>query len=106
MTAKPRRYGKLALRVPRIARRVFAPIETPTKRMTGRPWMRLRRLVMKEEPLCRHCTVLGKVRATYEVDHILPLVDGGTDDRSNLQGLCWSCHQTKTRNENDARRKT
>lgn len=32
-----------------------------------------------------------------EVDHILPLRDGGTNARGNLQVLCVPCHAAKTR---------
>lgn len=32
----------------------------------------------------------------YEIDHIKELRDGGTNDISNLQALCISCHRVKT----------
>lgn len=38
-----------------------------------------------------------------EIDHILPLVDGGTHDLDNLQFLCKSCHRSKTARENKDR---
>ena len=34
--------------------------------------------------------------ASYEVDHITPLSEGGTNDRSNLQALRSECHKLKT----------
>jgi len=34
-----------------------------------------------------------------EVDHILPISEGGTNDIGNLQALCETCHAAKTRNE-------
>lgn len=34
-----------------------------------------------------------------EVDHILNKARGGTDHPDNLQTLCASCHQIKTRHE-------
>jgi len=34
--------------------------------------------------------------AGYEVDHILPLSDGGTNEASNLQALCLMCHRVKS----------
>lgn len=49
----------------------------------GREWDRIRRTVLQEEPLCRMCP-----RSSTTVDHIVPKARGGTDDRSNLQGLC------------------
>ncbi|MDD5880399.1 HNH endonuclease [Stecheria intestinalis] len=27
------------------------------------------------------------------MNHILPLSEGGTNDESNLESLCWSCHK-------------
>lgn len=34
--------------------------------------------------------------AGYEVDHIVPLSDGGTNEASNLQALCLMCHRVKS----------
>ena len=34
--------------------------------------------------------------AGYEVDHILPLSEGGTNEASNLQALCLMCHRVKS----------
>lgn len=34
-----------------------------------------------------------------EVDHIRPIALGGEDVAGNIQILCISCHQTKTREE-------
>lgn len=36
--------------------------------------------------------------ASYEVDHIIGLNEGGTNDISNLQALCPNCHSFKTKN--------
>ncbi len=36
---------------------------------------------------------------TYEVDHILPLKDEGTNEENNLQALCPNCHRKKTNKE-------
>jgi 5-methylcytosine-specific restriction protein A len=33
----------------------------------------------------------------WEVDHIVPVVEGGTDDPRNLRLLCLPCHQDRTR---------
>lgn len=35
-------------------------------------------------------------RIGLQVDHILPLSRGGTNNPANLQTLCKSCHDTKT----------
>lgn len=34
-----------------------------------------------------------------QVDHIVPLAKGGTDDLENLQLLCIECHKIKTQRE-------
>ena len=33
--------------------------------------------------------------ATYDIDHIVPLWDGGTNEHVNLQALCLECHRRK-----------
>ena len=57
-------------------------------------WKMLRRAVLFDQPLC-HC---GQIAT--DVDHIVPIdKDGKVWDRSNLQGLCSSCHGAKTKAE-------
>lgn len=34
--------------------------------------------------------------ATYEVDHIIPLYKGGTNETNNLMAMCRNCHGNKT----------
>lgn len=36
------------------------------------------------------------IEARWEVDHILAVADGGTDDPSNLRLLCVPCHHERT----------
>jgi 5-methylcytosine-specific restriction enzyme A len=62
-------------------------------------WDKLRKVVRAEEPLCRMCLAVGMIEATRQVDHIVPfrgLDDPLRLDRSNLQGLCATCHGRKT----------
>lgn len=40
----------------------------------------------------------------YEIDHIIPPSQGGSNDLVNLQALCKSCHKTKTDCESSERR--
>jgi len=55
---------------------------------------------MRREPLCRLCLEMGRISAAVELDHIVPLFGGGSDDASNLQPLCDACHRAKTAREN------
>lgn len=34
-------------------------------------------------------------RAAVEVDHIVPVLDGGTDDPANLRGVGHECHASR-----------
>lgn len=56
------------------------------------------RILIRDAFVCRSC---HRVVSGHEanVDHIVPLEDGGTDDDTNLQTLCRSCHGRKTRRE-------
>ncbi len=51
---------------------------------------------------CKRCHVM--LDATYEVDHIRALEDGGTNDITNLQALCRNCHGNKSLQDNIKRR--
>lgn len=62
----------------------------------GKDWKRLRLLVLEDQP---YCAAFRCCAAAVDVDHILPKRKGGTDARSNLQGLCRSCHSKKTQEE-------
>lgn len=65
---------------------------TRQERGYGAEWQRLRRFVLSNEPLCRHC----KTTPANEVDHIKPLSQGGGYELDNLQPLCKPCHSKKT----------
>ena len=42
---------------------------------------------------CKNCRMYS---AEWEIDHIIPLAAGGTNDNKNLQLLCVDCHKDKT----------
>ena len=46
---------------------------------------------------CAYCR--KKLGDDMHVDHIIPLVDGGANDRKNLQCLCPSCNLSKAAND-------
>ena len=68
------------------------------RRIGARPWARKRRRVLERDGhRCVKCGRAGRL----EVDHIVPLDDGGAAlDAANLQTLCtFPCHAEKTRAE-------
>ena len=52
--------------------------------------------MLQDNPLCVMCERDGRVTLATEVDHIHALVNGGKDERDNMQGLCHECHASKT----------
>ena len=65
-----------------------------------RRWQRLARWFRRRHPLCAdpfgfHAAD-GSPKLGHSVDHIVPRSAGGTDDPTNLQTLCASCHARKT----------
>ena len=67
------------------------------RRLRGRAAVTQRERHLAEEPLCRDCQSYGVERPAEEVDHILPLAEGGTNDPDNLRSLCRGCHRIRTR---------
>jgi 5-methylcytosine-specific restriction protein A len=63
----------------------------------GSGWSRLRAQVLAEEPRCRSCGA-----PSTEVDHTRAKAFGGADDRSNLRGVCATCHKRKTAGDSRA----
>ena len=70
-------------------------LRATSERPSSHLWTKWRDEVLAVEPWCRRCPG----QAT-EVDHIVPLADGGTNRRENLQPLCHECHSWKTMWEN------
>lgn len=63
----------------------------------GRPWRRKRaRILDRDNYLCIMCFELGILTAATEVDHIIGIAEGGTDDDDNLRSLCSRCHARVT----------
>ncbi|WP_336929401.1 HNH endonuclease signature motif containing protein [Acinetobacter tandoii] len=63
----------------------------------GRPWRRLKdKIHLRDGWTCQSCS---RVTTELELDHIINVAQGGTDDESNLQSLCPECHKKKTSKE-------
>ncbi|MGC4366522.1 HNH endonuclease [Hydrogenophaga sp. R2] len=67
--------------------------------MTGRKLQEARARLFSDNPLCVRCSQLGRVTLATERDHVIPLSEGGTDNDSNVQGLCHDCHEEKSLGE-------
>lgn len=73
-----------------------------TKARREKPSYRTRwGLGLKQKWKCGACRkLLGDL---VDVDHIIPLSEGGGNESSNLQLLCVTCHARKTRSERRSR---
>ena len=71
--------------------------EAQDRNRYGTAWRKLRLVVLeRDRRLCQTCLKLGRTVAATDVDHILPIAQGGTNDLANLQCLCSDCHRTKS----------
>jgi RecJ-like exonuclease len=69
----------------------------------SKSWRTLSAQYRKENPVCEVCERKGIIRQATVCDHIKPsrLYPELREDWSNLQALCDSCHQKKSRIERD-----
>ena len=90
---------------PRLATLNTSPVKTltarigATERTRGSKWMKIRAKWLNAHPLCVECEGRGYARPATQLDHIIPLWQGGKDDESNYQSLCVECHAEKTAEE-------
>jgi 5-methylcytosine-specific restriction protein A len=66
------------------------------KRPRGRAGAAQRQRRLATEPFCRDCAAEGYQRPADEIDHIVPLAEGGTDSDDNVRSLCRYCHARRT----------
>lgn len=64
----------------------------------------MRARVLREDPICTcpgcdACSTTGCFRLSTDDDHIVPVAEGGTDDRANHRGMCHPCHEVKAEQE-------
>lgn len=68
---------------------------------TTQRWQRLRKLKLRDKPLCEFCLQVGRIEPANVVDHKIPIKAGGEPypPFDKLTSLCASCHNEKTRCE-------
>ncbi len=80
--------------------------KSSNERGYGHKWRQLRKFVLeRDEHMCQECLRNGRYTLGNQVDHIVNKADGGTDRLSNLEVLCQSCHEKKTKSESIRGRK-
>jgi hypothetical protein len=86
------------------------PLGTLVSQLRDKYFNKSRKQFTKEERLnilnsqsnkCAVCKEDINVDERFDVDHILCLASGGTNDRENLQALCVTCHKEKCRVEKE-----
>ena len=73
--------------------RIIAPMFPQRKPL--KPSVRFQ-ILKRDNYRCQMCGVTAKDGATLEIDHILPVSKGGTNDADNLQVLCRDCNAGKS----------
>lgn len=68
-------------------------------RKTFTPYQR-NTIAYSQEWKCTMCKTL--LPASFQIDHIIPLRDKGTNSYDNLQALCGTCHSQKSAFENSS----
>jgi 5-methylcytosine-specific restriction endonuclease McrA len=79
----------------------LSPGGKPKRRLT---MLQKKKVASKAQWRCSRCQAL--VDFTYEIDHIRPLSEGGSDSPDNLRLLCRNCHGRITADQTIQRLKT
>ena len=56
-------------------------------------------LLDKADGCCELCKKV--IKKAFDIDHIIPLAEGGSNEHANLQVLCKPCHFEKTQTEHE-----
>ena len=70
------------------------PVERPDHKKEDR-----QAILKRFNSICNDCK--EKIDDRFEIDHIKPIAQGGTNYDDNLQVLCRSCHKKKTQTEQE-----
>ncbi|MGE8516697.1 MAG: HNH endonuclease [Alcaligenes nematophilus] len=68
----------------------------------GRSWRRRRDYILIRDGglcQCETCQALGSPLPADEVDHVIPISQGGTDAHDNLRAINADCHRKKSQRE-------
>ena len=64
-------------------------------RMPAKGWYALRyEVLVRDNFTCKYCGQYAP-NVRLEVDHVVPVVEGGTDALNNLVTSCWACNRGK-----------
>lgn len=79
-----------------ICERKLARLNRTTEKKNRDRWQSIKKkyapIVFKRDAYnCNHCGATENLT----IDHIIPIIKGGTNDLSNLQTLCSSCNSKK-----------
>jgi 5-methylcytosine-specific restriction protein A len=99
---------KMKMLKPRVAMLKSGPstLTTRTTRITGNTRQAInRRIMMRDNGLCQcaECKATGRLRIADEVDHVVPLWEGGAESDANRAAINAECHDVKTAAENKRR---
>lgn len=61
---------------------------------SGWTWQRTRKAVLERDG--HRCLACGATGVRFEVDHIVPLAAGGSNEPANLRTMCVLCHRART----------
>lgn len=71
---------------------------SPSSRVTGtRQWRALRTAVLLRDAHRCRVRLKGCVYTATQVDHVVPVSKGGTNDPGNLRAACAPCNQARNR---------
>lgn len=65
----------------------------PTERVSWPKGLK-RRLMRRQDNTCVYCAH-RRIATSMDIDHIIPVVRGGSNDENNLQVICRRCNQRK-----------
>lgn len=80
--------------------KVNQPVLKPVKRNVTESTKKY--VAANQQWKCLGCSKM--LEATYEVDHKIPLHQGGSNEITNLRALCRNCHGKKTLEDNMRRK--